>query len=43
MKHIAILLFDDAAMTDSPDVENDRSQDDADSIVETDDSLDSIS
>ena len=43
MMHIAILLFDDAAMTDSPDVENDRSQDDADSIVETDGSLDSIS
>ena len=43
MMHIAILLFDDAAMTDSPDVENGRSQDDADSIVETDDSLDSIS
>ena len=42
MMHIAI-PFDDAAMTDSPDVENDSSQDDADFIVETDGSLDSIS
>ena len=32
MMHIAILLFDDAAMTNPPAVENDSSQDDADSI-----------